>query len=103
MSRLWGYFEHFADDVVCRMAAAWLWCIPFQRATLQVQEEEDSTAAAAMVQHKHQLHNHSAQDPPTSTLKIELSTFLFQFAATNSDALYHDHNKKEKCKRHIWT
>ena len=56
----------------------WLWCIPFQRATLQVQEEEDSTAAAPPPALAQPLS--SMRRPLLCTLKIEFSTFLFQFA-----------------------
>ena len=92
ISRIWGHFEHFADDVVCRMA----WLLPgsdvspfkeqlFRFRRRKTQQQQQQWCSSTTTQHR---------TPPTSPLKIEFSTFLFQFAATNSDVLYH--NKKEK-------
>ena len=92
ISRIWGHFEHFADDVVCRMA----WLLPgsdvspfkeqlFRFRRRKTQQQQQQWCSSTTTQHR---------TPPTSPLKIEFSTFLFQFAATNSDVLYH--NKKGK-------
>ena len=82
----------------------WLWCIPFQRATLQVQEEEDSTAAAPPPPPALAQPLSSMRRPLLCTLKIEFSTFLFQFAFLLflSLSCHHDHNTKREKSGYIF-